>query len=167
MGRRDYLIGLVGLAIVFTAYGTFINYLGGSIWGLFAVFAFPFVILQITYSVYGKRLHDIGRTVWPVTALISLIFLAVIVVMLTYGGVEYFEAFIEQSQAGAITDEAAEKLREELKPSQEQQENSERVLSWIVVTLLSGFSIWLALAKPDPKPNAYGPPPNSLESDFS
>ena len=82
IGRRDYLIGLVGLIVIFTVYGLLINGLGASMAGFFAVLAFPFVILQIAYSVYGKRLHDIGRSLWPMTGLICAMILAMIIVML-------------------------------------------------------------------------------------
>jgi len=95
IGRRDYLIGLVGLVVVFTLYGLLINALGGSMAGFFAVLAFPFVILQIAYSVYGKRLHDIGRSLWPLTGLLCAIIAAMIIVMLVYGGADYFAAYSE------------------------------------------------------------------------
>jgi len=89
IGQRDYLIGLVGLVIIFSLYGMLINRLGGSMVGFFAVLAFPFIILQIAYSVFGKRLHDIGRSLWPVTGLLCAMLAAMIIVMLVYGGADY------------------------------------------------------------------------------
>lgn len=153
IGRRDYLIGLVGLVIIFTLYGMVINAFGASMAGFFAVLAFPFVILQIAYSVYGKRLHDIGRTLWPVTGLISVMFLAMIIVMLVYGGADYFAAYSEYSRENPSL-EVTEKLNAEFKT---RQAEGETMLSVVIVSLLSAFTLWLALAKPQPSENAYGP----------
>ena len=153
IGRRDYLIGLIGLVVVFTLYGLLINALGGSMAGFFAVLAFPFVILQIAYSVYGKRLHDIGKTLWPLTGLICLMLLAMIVVMLTFGGAEYFAAVSEYSPDNPPPDDIAQKLNAEFDA---RQKEGETVLSIVIVSLLSAFTLWLALAKPEQKTNAYG-----------
>lgn len=154
IGRKDYAIGLIGLVVIFSVYGLLINALGGSMGGFFAVLAFPFVILQITYSVYGKRLHDIGRTLWPVTGLICAILAAMLIVMLAYGGAEYFAAYSEYTQDNPPPSEVVERLNAEFKPRQEQ---GEVVLQGIVIALLSGFTIWLGFAKSDPKSNRYGP----------
>jgi len=155
MGRRDYLIGLVGLVVIFVLYGLLINALGGSMAGFFAVLAFPFIILQIAYSVYGKRLHDMGRSLWPLTGLLCLMLLSMIVVMLVYGGADYFAAYSEYSRDNPPPDEVVERLNAEFKP---RQEEGEGVLSLVILGLLAGFTLWLALAKSDPETNAYGPP---------
>jgi len=154
IGRRDYLIGLVGLVVIFTLYGLLINVLGGSMAGFFAVLAFPFVILQVAYSVYGKRLHDIGRTLWPMTGLICAMILAMIVVMLVYGGADYFAAYSEYSRDNPPPAEVVEALNAEFKP---RQEEGESVLSFVIMSLLAVFTLWLALAKPQSGENAYGP----------
>lgn len=154
IGQKDYLIGLVGLVIVFSLYSLLINALGGSMFGFFAVLAFPFVILQIAYSVYGKRLHDIGRTLWPVTGLICAIFMAMIIVMLVYGGADYFAAFSEYSQENPPP-EVAEKLKAEFKA---RQQEGETMLSFVIMSILTAFTLWLALAKPQAGQNAYGVP---------
>jgi len=155
IGRRDYLIGLVGLVVVFTLYGLLINALGGSMAGFFAVLAFPFVILQIAYSVYGKRLHDIGRSLWPLTGLLCAIIAAMIIVMLVYGGADYFAAYSEYTRENPAPAEVVERINAEFKP---RQEEGESVLSWIVVGLLASFSLWLGLAKPQSGQNQYGGP---------
>lgn len=152
IGRTDYLIGLVGLVVIFTVYGLLINALGGSMFGFFAVLAFPFIILQIAYSVYGKRLHDIGRTIWPVTGLICAMLSAMIVVMLVYGGADYFAAYSEYSQDNPPP-EVIEKLNAEFKT---RQEEGETMLSLVVMSFLAAFTLWLALAKPQAGQNAYG-----------
>lgn len=154
IGRRDYVIGLVGLVIVFTLYGLLINALGESMFGFFAVLAFPFVVLQIAYSVYGKRLHDIGRTLWPLTGLICAMLLAMIVVMLVYGGEEYLTAHMEVSREGSPSAEVVDQINAEFKARQAQGVTA---LSAVISALIGGFTLWLALAKPQAGQNAYGP----------
>ena len=154
IGRKDYLIGLTGLVIIFTLYGLLINALGGSMAGFFAVLAFPFVILQIAYSVFGKRLHDMGRTLLPVTGLICAMLLAMIIVMLVYGGADYFAAYSEYSRDNPPPDEVVERLNAEFKP---RQAEGESVLSLIILSLLAGFTLWLGVAKAEAGANAYGP----------
>lgn len=122
--------------------------------GFFAVLAFPFIILQIAYSVYGKRLHDIGRTLWPVTGLLCAMLAAMIIVMLVYGGAEYFAAYGEYSRDNPPPPEVIEKLDAEFAP---RQEAGESLLTFTILGLLSGFTLWLALAKPQAGQNAYGP----------
>ncbi len=153
--QRDYIIGLVGLVVIFSVYGLLINALGGSMGGFFAVLAFPFVILQIVYSVYGKRLHDIGRTLWPVTGLICAILAAMIIVMLVYGGAEYITAFSEYSPDNPPPEDLAERLNAEFGP---RQAEGETVLSLTVLALLTVFTLWLALAKSQAGKNRYGEP---------
>ena len=155
IGRRDYLIGLIGFVVIFILYGLLINSLGGSMAGFFAVLAFPFVILQMAYSVYGKRLHDIGRTLWPLTGLICLMLLAMIVVMLVYGGAEYFAAYGKYTRDNPPSPEVVERLNAEFKP---RQAEGETVLKGIILALLSAFTLWLAVAKSQPGQNAYGAP---------
>ncbi len=122
--------------------------------GFFAVLAFPFVLLQVAYSVYGKRLHDIGRSLWPLTALITSIIMAMIVIMLVYGGADYFAAYSEYTRDNPAPSEVVDKLNAEFAP---RQAEGEKVLSWIVSGLLITFSLWLALAKPQSGENRYGP----------
>ena len=155
IGRRDYLIGLVALGLIFWLYGLLLKTLGGSMAGFFAVLAFPFVILQIAYSVFGKRLHDIGRSLWPVTGLISLMLIAMIIVMLVYGGADYFTAYSEYSRDNPPPDEVVERLNAEFKP---RQEEGETVLGWVVSSIFLAFTLWLALARPQAGQNAYGKP---------
>lgn len=121
--------------------------------GFFAVLAFPFVILQVAYSVYGKRLHDIGRTLWPVTGLLCAMVAAMIVVMLVYGGADYFAAYSEYSRDNPPPPEVVEKLNAAFKPK---QAAGETVLSLVILSLLSGFTLWLALARSQSGESAYG-----------
>lgn len=155
IGKRDYAIGIIGLVVIFTLYGLLINALGASMAGFFAVLAFPFVILHITYSVYGKRLHDIGRSLWPVTVLLCLIIAAMIIVMLVFGGAEYFAAYGEYSRDNPPSEEVVAKLNAEFKPRQEQGES---ILSLVISAMLIGFTLWLGVAKSDPNANQYGDP---------
>ena len=159
IGRRDYLIGLVGCIVVPTVYFLILDtFLRGTIIGTFLFLGLIFLFLQMIYSVYGKRLHDIGRTLWPLTGFLCLILAVMIIVMLTFGGADYFAAYSEYSPDNPPTDEVAEALNNEFKS---RQKEGEGILGAVILGLISAFSLWLALAKSEAKTNRYGPNPSN------
>ena len=155
IGRRDYIYGLVGMVVITTAVNFILGHIGGSILAFLISLPFPFIVLHMTYFVYGKRLHDFGRSFWPVTGLISSLLLVMIVIMLTFGGSEYFEAFSQFSPDNPPSEEVSRALQDQY------QARLSQGTGWLygsMIGLIACFSIWLFLAKPDPKENRYGPP---------
>ena len=153
LGRQDYLIGLVGIVILSTVFNFVLRLLGNSVWAFLISLPFPFIVLHMTYCVYGKRLHDIGRSFWPVTGLITALILIAIAVMMTFGGSEYFAAFSEYTPDNPPSEEVARALQEQY------QARLAEGTGWLygsMCGLIGAFSLWLALAKPDPEPNRYG-----------
>lgn len=155
IGRRSYVIGLIGMVVITTIFNFVLGKISGSLAGFLISLPFPFVVLHMTYCVYGKRLHDIGRSFWPVTALLVALILIMIFIMLGFGGLEYFEAYQKHSNENTLTEEIGrgiqEKYQQELAPG----------LPWLYGTmsgLIGVFSLWLFLVKPDPKDNRYGSP---------
>ena len=97
IGRRSYMIGLIGMVVITTLFNFILGKMSGSLFGFLIALPFPFVVLHMTYCVYGKRLHDIGRSFWPITGLITALIFTMIFIMLEFGGLEYFEAFQKHS----------------------------------------------------------------------
>ena len=155
MGRKSYVIGLVGIVLLSTLFNFVLGRLGNSVWAFLISLPFPFLVLHMTYCVYGKRLHDIGRSFWPVTALITALILVMIGVMLTFGGSEYFSEFSKYSTDNpAPADvQAALQAEYELRLAE-----GHGWLYGLMCGLIGAFSLWLTLAKPDPKTNRYGAP---------
>ncbi len=99
IGRRDFWIGFIGLAILVMVYNTALRYLSTSaidennmIGFWLVIFGLPLLVFMI-YCVFGKRLTDMGRTRWPFTGAIVLEILVIIVLMLAFGGADYFHEF--------------------------------------------------------------------------
>jgi len=155
MGRRDYIIGLVGIVILSTVFNFVLGRLGNSVWAFLISLPFPFLVLHMTYCVYGKRLHDIGRSFWPVTGLIVALIAIMIAVMMTFGGSEYFTAFSEYTSDNPAPEDVQATLQAEY------QARLAEGTGWLygsMCGLIGAFSLWLALAKPDAKENQYGAP---------
>ena len=153
IGKRDYLIGL-GVFFLFTAVFNFaLKQLGNSMAAFWLSLPFPFLVLHMTYCVYGKRLHDIGRSFWPVTAMIVALIVISIVVMMSFGGAEYFSGFAEYDRNNPPPADLAERLQAEY------QVELAKGAGWLygaMCGVIGVFSIWLALAKSQVGVNAYG-----------
>ncbi len=155
IGRGVYVIGLAAMVVITTVFNFILGRISGSLIGFLISLPFPFLVLHMTYCVYGKRLHDIGQSFWPVTVLISALILIMIFIMLGFGGLDYFEAFLKHSEDNTLTDEIAKAIHDQY------QEELAPGLPWlygIMSGLIGAFSLWLLLAKPDPEENRYGSP---------
>ena len=155
IGRRSYMIGLIGMVVITTLFNFTLGKLSGSLFGFLIALPFPFVVLHMTYCVYGKRLHDIGRSFWPITGLITALIFTMIFIMLEFGGLEYFEAFQKHSNENTLTEEIGKAIQERY------QEKLVPGLPWLYGTmsgLIGIFSLWLFFSTPDPKDNRYGSP---------
>ncbi|MEP3654730.1 MAG: DUF805 domain-containing protein [Litorimonas sp.] len=155
IGRRDYLIGLVLFCVITILFNLTLKSLGNSMAAFWLSLPFPFLVLHMTYSVYGKRLHDMGRSFWPVTAFIAGLIAIAIIVMMTFGGAEYFAGFAEYGRDNPPPPELAEQLQTEY------QARLAEGSGWLygsMCSLIGVFSLWLTIGKPDPNQNRYGPP---------
>ena len=93
--RKAFWIAFVIYA-VFVGLSQFgLDKISQTLAGFFLSLLFIFLFFLMLYAIYGKRLHDLGRSVWPLTAMIAGTFLGVIVVMMIYGGAEYFTEFAQ------------------------------------------------------------------------
>lgn len=158
IGRRDYLIGLVIFFVIASAFNFVLKQLGNSIYAFWLSLPFPFLVLHMTYCVYGKRSHDIGRSFWPVTAMIVCLIAVFIIVMMSFGGAEYFSGFAEYDQNNPPPADLAERLQAEYKAE------LAKGAGWLyggMCAVIGSFTLWLALAKSQDGPNAYGPKPAS------
>jgi len=155
IGRQDYLIGLVAFFLITTLFNLTLKALGNSMAAFWVSLPFPFLVLHMMYSVYGKRLHDIGRSFWPVTGLIVALIVVAIIVMMTFGGAEYFSGFSEYGRENPPPPELAERLQTEY------QTRLAEGAGWLygsMCGLIAAFSLWLALAKSEANTNRYGEP---------
>ena len=158
MGRRNYVIGLIGIAILAAAFNFVLPRMGNSVWAFLISLPFPFIVLHMAYCVYGKRLHDLGRSFWAVTAMITLLLVVMISIMMTYGGSEYFAGFAEYDREAMIPAEAAESLQ---KTYQAELAKGLPLMNGLMLGVIGAFSLWLGLAKSQAGENRYGPVPTA------
>jgi len=156
IGRQKFWTGMAAFAVLVLVFNWGLKQLGGSTWAFLISLPFPFLALHMAYSVYGKRLHDMGRSFWPLTAmLVSLLFVAIIV-MLTYGGSEYFAEFAQYERKEDI-DPAVQKAIQERYQARLAEGNG--IVKGIMWGIIGAFTLWCGVSKSDPKTNLYGPSP--------
>ena len=107
--RRTFWITLAAFAVLLSVFK----------WGLFqhdttGAFYFWGFLIWLTmlfcgvFAIYGKRLKDFGRSVFSIIGLITAILIVLIIIMLSFGGAEYFEAYSQYERKAEI-DEAVAK----------------------------------------------------------
>ncbi len=154
--RRDFWIGFVGFVVFVFAAQYLLNATVNTMTGFWLFLIYIFLVFQILYAVYGKRLHDIGRSYWLLTAMLTLTLLLMIIVMLSFGGAEYFSEFSQYDRKEDIDPVV---IQEITMAYQAKMASAEKVLKSLLYGIWGLFTIWLGLAKPDPSENRYGKPP--------
>jgi uncharacterized membrane protein YhaH (DUF805 family) len=161
MGRRDYLIGLAGIAVFSVVFNFVLARMGNSVWAFLISLPFPFIVLHMTYCVYGKRLHDLGRSFWAVTAMITALIAIAIAIMMSFGGAEYFAAFAEYDRKKPPTPEVSSALKATYEA---ELAKGLPLMNGLMLGVIGTFSLWLALAKPQSGENRYGPATATTET---
>ncbi len=153
IGRGPFLAGLAFLILFVLFQKTIWPWLGTGMAAFFVPMILFFVTFHIMLCLFGKRLHDIGRSLWPFTGLMAFMIVMFLVVMLKYGGLEYFNTVMAHPEYADRPDEmrrVAETYQAALKAGLPQA----RVLMAIPPLL---FTLWLAVRPGESGPNAYGP----------
>lgn len=154
MGRRDYAIGLVGIAVLSVIFNFALARMGNSVWAFLISLPFPFIVLHMTYCVYGKRLHDLGRSFWAVTAMITLLLVIALSIMMSFGGAEYFAGFAEYDSKRPPSEAASQALKATYEA---ELAKGLPLMNGLMLGVIGAFSLWLGLAKPQSGENRYGP----------
>ena len=154
IGRRSYMIGLIGMVLITTLFNFILGKMSGSLIGFLISLPFPFLVLHMAYCVYGKRLHDMGHSFWPLTGMITSLIMVAIIVMLTFGGSEYFSEFAQYDGKEDIDPVEIERIKAAY---QERLSQGNATVSNIMMGIIAAFTLWCGLSNPDPEPNNYGP----------
>ncbi len=131
--------------------------LGNSTSAFLISLPFPFLVLHMAYCVYGKRLHDMGRSFWPLTGMIVSLIMVAIIVMLTFGGSEYFSEFAQYDRKEDIDPAEIERIKTAY---QERLSQGNATVSNLMMGIIAAFTLWCGLSKSEPQANKYGPPAN-------
>jgi len=155
MGRKDFWIAMVIFAALVLLFNFALGRLGNSTPAFLMSLPFPFLVLHMTYCVYGKRLHDMDRSFWPLTGMIVSLIMVAIIVMLTFGGSEYFSEFAQYDRKEDIDPEEIERIKAAY---QERLSQGNATVSNIMMAIIAVFTLWCGLSKPDSETNKYGSP---------
>ena len=156
IGRQHFWIGMAVFAVLVVVFNWGLKQMGGSTWAFLMSLPFPFLVLHMAYSLYGKRLHDMGRSFWPLTGMLVVAFIVIpILVILNFGGSEFFADFAQYERKANIDPEVGKALQD-----QYQQELKDGVpyLSHFIWAIIGAFTLWCGLSKPDANTNQYGEP---------
>ncbi|NNE57062.1 MAG: DUF805 domain-containing protein [Hellea sp.] len=149
IGRQDFWIGFAIIAILTIAFNALISRQpiasAGAFW--IPLIYLP-VIIYMIICVYCKRLTDMGKTRWVFTGAIGLEILVIIMLMLAFGGVEYFSAYAEFERKDEIEETVKEAINAKYKAVQAANMHIIKPAMYIVPLLLT---LWLAIAPSKPK----------------
>lgn len=155
MGRKDFWIAMVMFSILVALFNFALQRLGNSTIAFLISLPFPFLVLHMAYCVYGKRLHDMGRSFWPLTGMIVSLIMVAIIVMLTFGGSEYFSEFAQYDRKEDIDPAEIDRIKAAY---QERLSQGNATVHNIMIGIIAAFTLWCGLSKTDPETNNYGSP---------
>lgn len=154
IGRKDFWIGFLLFCALSVLVNLILKRLGsGSTLAFLISLPFPFLVLHMSYAVYGKRLHDMGRSFWPLTWMIVSLILVLMVIMLSFGGSEYFSEFAQYERKAEIDSEVRDAIVERY---QTKLAGANTLVRGSLLAIIGGFTLWCGLSKPQAGDNKYG-----------
>lgn len=158
IARPQYWLGFAALCVFVVSGNAALRTVGfQTMPGFYLGMIFYSLALYMFYNLFAKRLHDMGRSVRPFFALIAAEVAAMIVIMLMFGGSEYFAEFSQYSREAEIDPEIANEITARY---QANIAESMPFIRQLLMLLPALFVLWLGLSKSQPGDNAYGPPPD-------
>ncbi|MGJ8563939.1 MAG: DUF805 domain-containing protein [Alphaproteobacteria bacterium] len=155
IGRQQFWLGFLAISLFIFAGNNLLRALGQSMTGFYISLFFPFFSIYVLYCLYGKRLHDMGRSTGPFFAMIAAECVAIIIVMMMFGGSEYFAEFsqFERKEAidPAITQEIISRYQAKISANM-------NVIQPLLKAVPLLFTLWVGAAKGQRDTNKYGPP---------
>jgi len=150
--RHSFIIAVFVFTGFVFAQKFVLEYTGAGVANFLLEFTLFFLNLHIIMSVFGKRLHDLGRSLWPLIGLFALMAIVFLVLILNYGGIEYFDTVMAHPEY-AGNEEAMQKV---LEVYQDRLAKGLPRANWIMAALPALFTLWLALAPGQVGENRYG-----------
>lgn len=159
IGRQAFIVGVLLWGAFYTAQYFWFKNTGTNTPNFYLSLIFLVINIQIVFCIFGKRLHDLGRSTWPLIGTFMLVFVAAIIVMLNFGGLEYFDALMANPEL-QNDPEAMKQLHQTYQDTLAQNIPQSRALMSIIPVL---FTLWLAVTKGQSEANRYGNPLQSGE----
>lgn len=153
MGRKDFWIGFIGLAVFITAVNTYLANFPQLYVSFWIALVFPFLALYLIYCIYGKRLHDLGQSYWPLTGAIVLQIIVIIGVMMAFGGAEYFSDFSQYDRKAVIDESVREAL---ITKYQAEISSNMHIIRPLLLVVPTVFTLFLGIKSGHATENKYG-----------
>lgn len=157
--RKTFWLTLLGFTVLEIAFreGLFLHDNSS------AFFFWGFLIWMVMlvcgiFAIYGKRLKDFGRSVLPIVTAIAALIVLMIVLMMIFGGAEYFSAYSEYERKAVIDPDVRKAINDRYI---ERMRDAGPIVTLSTGGLMLAFTLWVGLTKGDPGENRYGPPPGS------
>jgi len=142
--RQDFWIGLGLIVLIVFAYNSTIRYFGpGSLPTFWLIILGLPTLFYMISCVYAKRLTDMGRTRWIFTGAIALEFLIILILMLSFGGAEYFSEFAAYDRKEDIDPEQQQAI---IQAYQDRQAANMHIIKPAMYIVPVALSLWLAIA---------------------
>jgi len=155
IGRRQFWIGMGVFTALVILFNFALRHMGNSTFVFLISLPFPFLVLHMAYSIYGKRLHDMGRSFWPLTGMLVSLIAVGIVIMLSFGGSDYFAEFSQFERKEDIDPAVKADIQARYQARLAEGNGMVRAL---MSAIIGGFTLWCGLSTSEPEANRYGPP---------
>lgn len=158
IGRAPFGIGVLFLCALW-ALQHFVIYpmLGTGMANFYIAPILFFLGLHIIYCVCGKRLHDLGRSNWALIGVFCLLFTVMMIVILKFGGLEYFDTIMQNPEK----QDDPEFMRQVHATYQDNLAKNLPQSSFLMSIVPALFALWLLLAPGQTGDNRYGNPPST------
>jgi uncharacterized membrane protein YhaH (DUF805 family) len=154
IGRQTFILCFLGWLAFYLLQSFWFKKTGNNLFNFFLSLTLLFINVQIIFSIYGKRLHDLGRSVRPVIAIFILMIIGGIVLMLNFGGLEYFDTVYQNPDI--VEDETA--MRQLTETYQQSVKDNLPQIRLILAVIPLLFTFWLAAKPGKNQANQYGDP---------
>ena len=152
IGRKAFIGAVLAWSAFYVLQSLWFAKTGTNHFNFYVALIFLILNLHIVFCIFGKRLHDLGRSVWALIGMFALVFIIAIIVMLKFGGLEYFNTLMTHPEY-AQDEQAMRRIHQAYQDAMASNILKSRILMSLVPL---GFTLWLAATAGHTTPNRYG-----------
>lgn len=154
IGRKPFIAAVIAWSVFYVLQSLWFEKTGTNQFNFYIAMVLLILNLHVIICIYGKRLHDLGRTLWALIAMFALMFIVAIVVMLNFGGLEYFNTLMSNPEY-AQDDQAMKKIHQAYQNAMTENLTKSRI---VMALIPLAFTLWLAVKSGNLEENRYGLP---------
>lgn len=154
IGRKAFIGAVIAWSVFYVLQSLWFAKTGTNQLNFYLAMIFLVLNLHILICIYGKRLHDLGRSLWGLIGMFTLMFIIAIIVMLNFGGLEYFNELMTHPEY-AQDEQAMQRIHQTYQDAMTENLTKSRILMALVPLT---FTLWLAAKTGSADTNKYGKP---------